>query len=342
MRIPQRILISRTDAIGDVVLTLPLAGILRQHFPAAKIGFLGKTYTQPVIACYSSVDEFIDVEAFLKTDNKKIRKDWDAIVHVFPRRDVAKKALLARIPLRVGTGSRPYHWLTCNRLVTLNRRNSDLHEAQLNAVLLKPLGIQTRYSTTELPGFYNFRPLQPLPVNVAALLTPGKRHIILHPKSQGSAREWGLDNFEKLIRLLAINNNYQLFISGTATDAIHLKPLLQRVKDRVTDLTGLMDLEAFITFINECDALVAASTGPLHIAAACGKFALGIYPSIRPMHVGRWGPIGVEAKAFALPEPCTDCRDRPESCHCIQNIPAVEIADWLEHHLVHGQFNYPD
>ena len=35
-----------------------------------------------------------------------------------------------------------------------------------------------------------------------SLIDPQKFNLILHPKSKGSAPEWGLNNFEKLIRLL--------------------------------------------------------------------------------------------------------------------------------------------
>jgi ADP-heptose:LPS heptosyltransferase len=41
--------------------------------------------------------------------------------------------------------------------------------------------------------------------------------------------------------------------------------------------------------------LVAASTGPLHIASAVGIHAIGLYPSKRPMHPGRWMPLGGNA-----------------------------------------------
>ena len=54
---PQKIVISRTDSIGDVVLTLPLAGILKEKFPEAQIVFLGNSYTRPVIRCSQFVDE---------------------------------------------------------------------------------------------------------------------------------------------------------------------------------------------------------------------------------------------------------------------------------------------
>ena len=322
---PRRILISRTDAIGDVVLTLPLAAILRRHFPDAVIGFLGKSYTRPVIECCSAIDRFADVDDFLQENVHTLRKEWDSIIHVFPRKDIARKALLAGIPQRIGTSGRLYHWLTCTKLLRLSRRHSDLHEAQLNTKLLVPFGITGDFTKEELGALYSFNKIQPLPAELSVLLLPGKRHIILHPKSQGSAREWGLDRFISLIRLLP-KDKYQVFISGTAAEGDMLTPLFDAVGDSVTDITGRMNLGAFISFIAACDALVAASTGPLHIAAASGKAAIGLYPPIRPMHAGRWAPLGNNAIALSLQKDCSDCRSAIQDCVCIRSIAATEVA----------------
>jgi heptosyltransferase-3 len=53
------IIISRTDSIGDVVLTLPMAGIIKQFLPQSNIIFLGRNYTKDVIALSEHVDEFV-------------------------------------------------------------------------------------------------------------------------------------------------------------------------------------------------------------------------------------------------------------------------------------------
>src|SRR5438045_7451988 len=86
----QRILISRTDAIGDVVLTLPAPGILKEKFPYSTIIFFGRTYTRSVIDACEYVDEFINYDDFEKLDSngkKKFLKgvNVDVIIHVFPR-----------------------------------------------------------------------------------------------------------------------------------------------------------------------------------------------------------------------------------------------------------------
>lgn len=329
----RRVLISRTDAIGDVVLTLPLASIIKESLPNVYIGFLGKSYTKPVIECCSAVDEFVDVDNFLKEDPKQLKENWDTIVHVFPRRDIAEKARQAGIGVRVGTTNRLYHLVTCNKLVRLSRKNSSLHEAQLNIRLLAPLGIAKEYTKSQLGQQFAFDRLPALAAELSALLTPGKKHIILHPKSQGSAREWGLDHFEQLIGMLP-KDEYQLFISGTTKEAELMQHFLKKVNTEVTDITGRISLGQFISFIHHSDALVAASTGPLHIAAALGKVAIGLYPSIRPMHAGRWAPLGVQAVAFALPNDCTKCKTSPENCSCIKSISAAQVAQHLRTTLV--------
>ena len=54
------ILVSRTDSIGDVVLTLPLVGAIKRYLPSSKVIFLGKSYTKAVIELCDDVDEFLN------------------------------------------------------------------------------------------------------------------------------------------------------------------------------------------------------------------------------------------------------------------------------------------
>ena len=59
----KHLLISRTDNIGDVLLTLPLAGILKQQFPTMKISFLGRDYVRAIIEHCAHVDSFFSYDA---------------------------------------------------------------------------------------------------------------------------------------------------------------------------------------------------------------------------------------------------------------------------------------
>lgn len=327
--LPRNIVISRTDSIGDVILTLPVTAVLKQHFPGVIIGFLGKSYTRPVIEACKFVDEFIDVDDFLQKKVLLRGEPVECILHVFPVPRIAKRAVELRIPLRIGTQNRIYHWFTCNKLIKLSRKRSDLHEAQLNLAFLKPFGIHESFSLQQIAQWIGLEKLQPLPAQFASLIQKNKYNLILHPKSQGSAREWPLQNFLQLIQMLD-TNRFNIFVSGTAKEKEHLQWLFENAGEKVTDITGKMSLREFMAFINACDGMVANSTGPLHIAAALGKDALGIYPPMRPVHPGRWAPLGKNAQVFVLDKQCSECKDNNAPCSCIMNIPAAWLKETLD------------
>src|SRR5262249_11693579 len=263
-------IISRTDSIGDVVLTLPVAGVLRSLYPLSRIIFLGRSYTEEVVRSCIHIDEFLnwDILRSLPTAaavQKLADTGADTIIHVFPKREIAILAKKAGIPERIGTKNRIYHWAYCNKLVPLSRKNSPFHEAQLNLRLITCLGAKKLYSLPEIGGLYGLARLDPLPALISAMLEPGKFNLILHPKSQGHGREWGLDNFRKLITILP-QDQFRIFITGTATEGKILRPLVDEFPF-VTDLTGKLTLSQLVSFIARADGLVAAGTGPLHIAA---------------------------------------------------------------------------
>jgi ADP-heptose:LPS heptosyltransferase len=330
------IIISRTDAIGDVVLTLPMAGVLKQVWPDTRILFLGRSYTREVIGASTHIDGFLDWDEWKKLPPPDAARAMaathaDTIIHVFPDKHIAALAKRARIKERIGTTNRIYHWWTCNRLVRLSRRHSPLHEAQLNLQLLKPLDVKTGYSPDEIGHYFGLTRLTPLPAEIAGEVDPHRFNLVLHPKSRGSAREWGLDNFRGLIRLLP-QDQFKIFITGTAAEGEGVQSLFSEFPFLI-NLTGRLSLGELMSFLSRADGLVAASTGPLHLAAALGIHALGIYPPIRPMHPGRWAPIGPKSKVFVKEGECEDCR-KSANCHCMREIRAELVKDYLRSLLI--------
>lgn len=328
-------LVSRTDAIGDVVLTLPVCGQLKRLFPGCRVVLIGRTYTQAVAAACPQVDGFINADELLEmppdAQVAQLRAEQaDAIIHVFPNKVLARLAQRAGIPVRIGTRNRWFHWLTCNRLVALSRRHSPLHEAQLNLRLLAPLTTSTvDLPLAEVAALSILWPTEPLGGNFQLLLQRRAAHqltIILHPGSRGSAREWGLDHFGTLAQLLH-QAGHRVFITGTAAEGEMLRPWLNaHASALAADLTGQLSLPQLLAFIHAADGLVAASTGPLHLAAALGRHALGIYPPLRPTDPGRWAPLGPHAEYLVFDRPdCTDCRAQPAACTCVRAIQPAQV-----------------
>jgi ADP-heptose:LPS heptosyltransferase len=273
-------------------------------------------------------------------DNEKFQAD--VILHVFPVKEIQKLAKLAKIPVRIGTSHRWYSWLYCNKFIHYSRKKSNLHEAQLNLKLLEPLGIKKEFPLLEIPSFYGLTKLTPAPYQGSEdgewrMENGGQKsevrevrgvfNLILHPKSKGSAREWGLDNFSKLIGLLP-EDKFRISVTGTKEEGALMKDFLDQHRNRINDMTGKLSISELLAFINSCDGLVAASTGPLHIAAALGKRAIGIYAPMRPIFPERWAPLGKNATYLVLDSECEDCR-KSGDCECIRTITPEQVAGKL-------------
>jgi len=296
----KRIIISRTDSIGDVALTLPMVGAVKRLLPESDIIFLGRAYTKSVIGCCRYVDQFADFDQVQNAANNE-QTDFlrdlnaDVIVHAFPDKQVCRAAKSAGIAHRIATAGRFHTWQTCNHRVAFSRKSSNLHESQLNFNLLRPLG---QVGMPNLEQVYQFAGWQVpnLPERLKTHFEPGKRHVIVHPKSKGSAPEWAESQFESLIDLLP-GDDFRIFITGTSAEGAMLSPDFGR-KSHVVNLCGQMNLEELIAVIGNCYALVAASTGPLHLAGLCGIHAIGLFSPKPPVHPDRWRPIGPNARVL--------------------------------------------
>jgi ADP-heptose:LPS heptosyltransferase len=74
---------------------------------------------------------------------------------------------------------------------------------------------------------------------------------------------------------------------------------------------------------------VAASTGPLHLAAALGVRTIGLYSMRRPIFPARWAPIGPRAHALVHDVGCPVCANG-KPCDCITRIPVAKVLALLD------------
>lgn len=327
-----RIIISRTDNIGDVILALPMAGAIKKAIPGAYILFLGKSYTKDIVEMSENIDEFVDWEEIKNLDTHAQIKSFknlnaDYIVHALAVKQIAILAKKAGIRKRIGTSGRIYHLKYCNKIIFFTRRRSKLHESQLNLKLLRAFGIKRPFALQDIIQHYGIVPPNSLPDKYRDMIDNTKFNLILHPKSKGSAREWEINNYTELISLLP-KDKFKIFVTGTESETEIIQSGIINKHPEVINLSGKLSLLELISFIANADGLVACSTGPLHIAAALGKFAIGIFPPIRPMHPGRWAPVGTNAIYLVVNKKCNKCRGN-KPCECIQSITPEMVKNKL-------------
>jgi ADP-heptose:LPS heptosyltransferase len=159
-----------------------------------------------------------------------------------------------------------------------------------------------RLSLQQIPPLYGMQAPEQVFPEVDSQLAAGKSLIILHPGSRGSAVEWGISNFAVLCGLFDLSR-YVIAITGTSAERSLIDELeFPWQKSGVIDLMGKLSLSAFIALLNRANFVVAASTGPLHIASAMGKNVVGLYSPKRPIWPERWAPVGDKASWISASE----------------------------------------
>ena len=337
MKAPQNLLIIRTDRIGDVVLSLPMAGIIKKHLPGCKVAFLSRNYTKGLVNNHPDVDETI----VLKEENGKpvlfgnvslIKKyDFDAAIIVYPTFFLALIIFLSGIKTRIGTGYRWYSFLFTNKIYS-HRKYADKHELEFNVELLKQIGINENINA----GTVKFN----LTVNKEAAekvnnifrengIDDKKPVIIFHPGSGGSAVDLPIEKFKKLVTVIDNSGKFHVVLTGSKTE----KNICEEIKssDNAKNFAGLFDLPELVALINRADIFVANSTGPLHIAAALGKSVIGFYPKIQACSAERWGPYSTKSFIFTPGIDCSNCtREQCEQLNCMNSINLNGVFESIE------------
>lgn len=323
-----RVLICRTDNIGDVVLTLPLAAYLKQQHPGVQVDFLVRAYAAPVVRQCRFVDQVLAVEEHDNAQRMFTEGGYDTVIFAFPNRRLAQAARRARVPQRVGTSHRLYHWTSCNRLAHFSRVKSSLHEAQLNFLLLQPLGMKHVPALGDIAALYGLEAPQMAAVEALRALSPF--NVIVHPKSNGNGREWPLAHYTALARRLQGSEGVTVWVTGSAAEG---ELLAREAPDllalpHVRNLCGRFDLHGLVALIGAADGLVASGTGPLHVAAAVGIPVLGLFPPTKPIHPARWGALGAQAQSITALQPCASCSagKNAAGCRCMDAIAVETVA----------------
>jgi ADP-heptose:LPS heptosyltransferase len=326
---PLHLVISRTDAIGDVCLTLPAIGWLKTLFPEWRITLLVKAYAAPVARACRWVDHVAVLPESMNADELS---EWlrdmqaDHIMHVFPNRRIATAARQAGIPRRSGVWGRVYHWFNCNNRVWLSRARSTHHEAYLNLLLLSkllhlplPSDAEWRQHVVDWSG------LRP------GLRPSTSKDIVLHPFSRGNGREWPIEHFAELA-LLMVNDGWQPVIGGTAADAQAFASQQHLFPESCLNVMGTDSLEAYMQRIANAAGLVASGTGPLHIASLLGQNCAGLFPPKASVSQTRWGAIGPASTNLQLAGPCdTVCSNH--DCACMRAISPDQVWRALQQQL---------
>lgn len=305
---PKKIIILRSGALGDCVLSTGPLRLLRRRFPSAEITLFGEPATAPLFEGAPFYDKLV---AFTHYERSKVdyyrrlfalrRERFDLLIDFQASGGSRIQSVVIGAKTRIGFQRR-------SRLSNVAYTDPVPHERSTHkllqlANLLEPLGIRT--TTNEL---------QPeLPVTedhrreAGRLLKEAGVHgqfaiMQVTTRPRPDYRIWPMERFvevaEELHRL-----GLQVVVTALSRDAEGARNLASMARSPIVNISGKTPALVLAAIAADASLYVGYNTGPMHVAAAMGTPIVALYDV--PSDLVEWRPVSigpvriVEAKAVS-------------------------------------------
>lgn len=323
----KRIAIYKPFGIGDSLFALVISSLIKHQHPECHITYIGTAYPKELLSAHYSIDDYFVMRNEQKMTARSFKKlNLDMIIFAKSDRQAMKAAKQAKIPTRVGFGDKVYTFFYCNYFSGFFKTKKIRHNSHRllhDYLLYQVINRKSRFNRTQIIEKITYR-------NHLSHADFGLYHnkfkLIIHPGAQSAQfRNWTAWQYHELIQSLD-REKFQVILTGNKNEQLLCQRIKQGSSADLTDFSGQLDLRQFKRLISQCDGLVAASTGPLHLAAFMGKNTLGIYPSNHKDGSSAWGPVGKNAIAISLDKHCNSpCNRAVSQCACVAAIAVNEV-----------------
>ncbi len=299
----ERFLVVRLTALGDILHTVPAVDALRAAHPSAKIDWVVERKWAPVLEGSPAIDEVIPFDR---------RSVWGAIECVQRLREnrytcaidfqgLYKSSLLAALsgsPRRIGfdrawareAGAAMFY---TERVIPTGR-----HVAELNYSLAEQAGA-SRPVAPEYPLRVPAGGAASIRARLHELGIEGE-YIVIGPSASWRAKCWPAERYGELCRELERKYEVRVVVIHGPGE----KKVAEEVVRSATPAHPLListTLEELMGLLAHSRCLVAADSGPLHLAAALGTPVVGLFGPTDPARNGPFVPGAVIVQK-ALPE----------------------------------------
>ncbi|MBF0122323.1 MAG: lipopolysaccharide heptosyltransferase II [Candidatus Omnitrophica bacterium] len=331
----RRILIIRTDRIGDAILSTPVIEAMRNAYPSAHIAVMARVYAKDVIEGNPYLNEVIiynkkEVEesllGLLKFAFEIRRKNFDLALILHPTNSVHLLSFLAGIPRRVGY-DRKMGFLLTDRIAH-TKQLGEKHEMEYALDLVRHLGISPQHHGP-------FAPLNPASEKRADELfkkhgiTPQDKVLALHPGTSCKSKMWSQERFAQAADELVKTSGFKVLVMGGPDEKEITGNVLKNMKSPAIDLTGI-SVSQDVSVLKRCGLLITTDCGTMHIAAALGVPLVVIFgrkqAGISPV---RFGPVSKKSRVLHKDVGCETClaHDCTKGFACLQAVSVKEVVD---------------
>ncbi len=298
---PQRIVISRLDRIGDVIISTACLPEVRRRFPQAEIFFLVRTFLVPLVEGINCVDA---VWNYSENEDKRARiadlaerlkvEKIDILIHLEPHLEAEEAGWLAGVPMRIGFQKNRREWLT--HRFPYRKKKGEKHESLYSFDLLGAIGVEVPKEAmipcvtlveSSRDSYFNKLPLP---------LKNGQSYAVIHPGAYAGKPRVPVRYYVAVAKALA-ERGLSLVMTGDVVgdaDCEQIKKILSEQLINVYDLSGQLTLSELSHCLAQADVFFSRDTGPAHLSAALGCPTVVFFVQPVPAFAGsiRWKPMG--------------------------------------------------
>ncbi len=333
----KRILVARTDRIGDVLLSTPALKALRMRYPTSYIAMMVSPYTRQIVEGNPYLDEVIVMDK--RGRHRGMRKTWrlardlrrrgfDVAVVLHPTVRVHLLCFLAGIRERIGYDRKAPYFLT--RTVPHKKHEGRKHELEYNFDLLGLLGITKVERELTMP----ISPAAEREVEgrlKEAGVGAHRALVAISPAASDLSRRWPTEKFAALIDRLGQLPGVRVAVVAQAAHRAVTQELLAMTRVSVIDFTGAFDLSQLASLFKRCRLVVSNDSGPVHLAVAVRTPVIAIFGRNQPgLSPERWGPLGPRDVVVHKKTDCDPCL--AHACtRGFQCLEAVSVDEVFKH-----------
>jgi lipopolysaccharide heptosyltransferase I len=323
---PQKILIVKPSALGDVIHALPFLSALKNRFPDAAIHWVIAKGLEGLLSNHPMIEKLwiINKGAWKNPSNisKTIRElkslfsnlaiqNYDLVIDLQGLLRSAVITHFSKAKLSVGFSdareTAPFFY------DIKIKGGKDIHAVDRYLKIAQYLDCNINAVNFAMP---KFDPLPPI------MKTLPEKYIVIIPSAMAQPKRWQPERFGQLASILP----YPSIIIGSANDMPISEIVLKFSNGNARSLCGETTLIDLMAVIKNAVFCITNDTGPMHIAAALNIPIAAIFGPTNPIRTGPYGENNIIIRKVL---PCSPCYKRKKCSNriCLDSLSADDVKE---------------
>ena len=308
----KKILVVAPQYVGDTILVIPFLRELRKNFPEAIIDVTTKNAGKLVLSACPYINNIYSKE--------ELKPNFYDKAYVL-KRSLSAGLLVKKLKIKdtIGFGGqlREFILKKCVRY-----KKHEKHELEHFSDVLIADGINV--TDEHLEYWTKEEDIQ----NVQKYFTENKKRALIVTQSSTYVKDWTVDGFKEVIKLLN-DNNYECFIVGTEKE--------KAFSDQFTEaknLCGELKFSEISALISQIDIVFGIDSGFCHMGTAFDKKVVALFGSTS---LTQWGLRGENSHTLSLNLKCSPCK-KAKKCknnfRCMKDFSSEFVVNYLKNEVL--------